>query len=237
MAYESKTLRRFKCRYDDGNADNPITHQLVLNGAKVTPTSATIATYAPGDTTATLSATAMTVSGTLMTYAIDTTTEADYPVGTGYRAHIVVTYGGVTYEHEIIFDVVKFLLRLNVGVDQLIARDDSIKAMEWNGDEDLSEIIEACRDELQLMLEGKATEDGQLAENMVLDASRVAIPFRLYVLAQIFFGKQMYEDAKRYQTMFDEMFRAMLSGIEYDTNQDLSEDGSTGQVLAVRFVT
>ena len=236
MAYESKTLRRFKCRYDDGNADNLITHQLVLDGAKVTPTSATIATYSP-DGTAILAAAAMTVTGSLMTYAISTTTEADYPVGTGYRAHIVVTYNAITYEHEIIFDVVKFLLRLNVGADQLIARDDSIKAMEWNGDEDLSEIIEACRDELQLKLESKATEDGQLLENMVLDASRVAIPFRLYVLAQIFFGKKMHEDGKRYKEMFDEMFRAVLQGIEYDTNQDLSEDGDTGQVQVVRFVT
>lgn len=236
MAYESKSLRRFKCRYDDGNADNPITYQLVIDGAKVTPTSATIATYDSGGT-AVLAATAMTVSGTLMTYPIDTTTEADYPVGTGYRARIVVTYNAVTYEHDIIFDVVKFLLRLGIGVDQIIARDDSIKAMEWNGDEDLSEIIEACRDELQLKLETKAVEDGQLIENMVLDASRVAIPARLYMLSAIFRAKKMYEDAKHYGELFEEMFRAVLSGIEYDTNQDLQEDGQTGQVQVVRFIT
>ncbi len=236
MAYESRHIRRFKVRYDDDNADNPLTYQLVLNGAKITPTSATVAVYAPGETTATLAATAMTVSGTLMTKAIDTSTEADYPVGTGYRARIVVTYGGVTYEDDVLFDVVKFLLRIPVGVDQLIARDDSIKAMEWNGDEDLSEIIEACRDEIQLMLEAKALEDGQLLENMVLDSSRIAIPFRPYVLSQIMYAKGRDAQADRYEKSFDKLFRAMLAGIRYDKDQDLTEDGTTGRVNPVRLV-
>lgn len=237
MAYEAKSIRRQKVRYDDNNADNPLRYQLMDRGAKVTPTSATIAVYAPGEATATLAATAMTLSGSIFTYTLDTTTEGDYPVGTGYRARVVVTYNAITYEDEIIFDVVKHLLRINVGVDQLIALDDSIKAMEWNGDEDLSEVIEACRDEIQLMLENKAIDDGQVYENMVLDSSRIAIPFRRYVLAQIFFGKKMYEDGNRNKELFKELFAAMLQGIKYDKDGDLSEDGDTGRIQIVRLVT
>jgi hypothetical protein len=236
MAYESHNIRRFKVRYDDNNADNPLTYQLVLNGAKITPTSATIATY-DASGTAVLTATAMTASGTLLTYSIDTTTESSYPVGNGYRARIVVTYGGVTYEDDVYFDVVKYLLRIPVGFDQLIALDDSVRAMEWNGDTDLSEIIEACRDEIQLRLETKALEDGELIENMLVDASRVAIPFRRYVLAQVLYAKGRDPQAERHQKTFEELFRAMLAGIKYDKNQDLAEDAGTGRVQPVRLVT
>jgi hypothetical protein len=236
MAYEARNIRRQKVRYDDDNADNPLAYQLVLNGAKITPTSATVATYSPSGT-AILTAAAMTVSGTLMTKSINTTTEADYPVGTGYRAHIVVTYGGVTYEDEIVFDVVKFLLRIPVGFDQLIALDDSIKAMEWNGDEDLSEIIEACRDEIQLKLETKSLEDGQLLENMILDESRIAIPFRRAVLSEIHYAKGNDAAGKRHGDIFESLFQAMLAGIKYDTDQDLNEDGDTGRVLTLRLET
>lgn len=235
MAYESRHLRRQKIRYENANDDAPLKFQLVKDGAKITPTSATVTIYDPsGDEV--LAATALTVSGTLMTKAVSTTTVADYPVDTGYRAHVIVTHsGGTTEEEDFLFDVVKFLLDIPLGFDQLVARDDRVRALEWNGDEDLSEIIEACRDELQLLIETKAINDGQLLENMILDSSRVAIPFRQYVLAAIFEAKGQDEAAARYRDRYDMFWRAMLDGIKYDVGQDLVEDASSATPQVVRF--
>ncbi len=232
MAYESRHLRRQKVRYNNANDDALIYFQLVKNEVKVTPTSATIQVFNPSGTSI-LAATAMTVSGTIMSYAISTTTTATWPVATGYRAHIIVTASGITYEEDILFDVVKFLLDIGVGFDQLLARDDRVRAMEWNGDEDLSEVIGACRDELQLLLETKAIDDGQLVENMILDSSRVAIPFRFYVLKAIFTAKGMDAAAAKAEEEFEKFFRAMLAGIKYDVGQDLSEDGDNSVVPQV----
>ena len=42
MAYEQKRIGRGKVQYNNDNDANPLTYQLVVDGAKVTPTSATI---------------------------------------------------------------------------------------------------------------------------------------------------------------------------------------------------
>ena len=72
MAYEQRNLRRQKVRYNDDNDDNKLEYQLVLDGAKVTPTSATITIYKPGSTAAVVSAASMTLSGSVLQYAPDT---------------------------------------------------------------------------------------------------------------------------------------------------------------------
>lgn len=235
MAYESRHLRRFKCRYNNDNDDNPLTYQLVKDGAKVTPTSATIAIYKPGVTTAVLAATAMTKSGTLLTYNIDTTTTADFPVGTGYRAHIVVTATD-TYEDQIIFDVAKLVPFGRISRDQLVALDDRVKGMEHAGDEDFSEIIEAVRDEVQLQVETKVINDNQLLEDMILDQSRLAVPSRFLTLAYVLREKGFTEDADYWEGKYDSVIRMVLGGIKYDTNQDLEEDGKQGHIQTTRLV-
>lgn len=236
MAYETRQLRRQKVLYNSANATNLLKYQLVVDGAKVTPTSATIAVYKPSSTTAVLAATAMTVDGTLLTYALDTTTVADFPVDVGYRGDIVVTHSAETYARTIIFDVVKYLLDLNIGVDQLIAFDDRLRDVQWDGDEDFSEVILACRDVLQSKIEAKVIGDSKLVENMILDSTKVAVPARFYMLSHIWRVKGHEERADYYMTEFTALWDAVLSSIRYDEGQDGVEDSEIGGLQEVRLV-
>jgi len=234
MAYEARPLRRQKVRYNDANDDCPLKTQLIVGGAKVTPASATITIYRPGNATALVGPVAMTVTGTLLTYAPLTTTVASWPVEQGYRADVVVTYGAVTYPIHLVFDVEKYPLVFGLTRDSLLALDPTILGMDHAGDEDFSEPIEAAHDDLQLMLESKATEDGQLLESMILDGSRIAIPARYYVLHLIYFNKDA-ERSDRYKNRFNELWASMLAGIKYDEDQDGEEDAKQGRVITTRF--
>lgn len=237
MAHEARTLRRQKIRYNNTNDDLPITWQLVEAGEKKTPSVApTIEVFAPNNTTAILAATNMTLSGTIATYSIDTTTTATWPVATGYRAHIVTTTGGVTFEDDVMFDVAKYALRLAIGVDQLVDLDERVAAMAHNNDEDFSRLIEAVRDELQTLIESRVIDDKRLLESMILDQARVAVPARFLILSRIFEEKKDYDHADRYRDQFDTLWRAVLSSIQYDTNEDLSEDARIGGVGSINLV-
>lgn len=235
MAYEERPLRRQKIRYNDANDDDPLTYQLVLDGEKVTPTSATITIYAPGNSTALVDAAAMTKSGTLLTYAVDTTTTASWPVDTGYRAHIITTYSAVTYPDDLYFDVAKFLLRFSVAFDQLTAIDEAIAGMTHDGDDDLSPVINATRDELQLLIESKVIDDDKLLESMVLDRAAVEVPGRYLVVANIYQSKRDYETAGYWRERFNTLWRAAMSTVRYDANEDLEEDERIGGTNTVQL--
>jgi len=236
MTFELKRLGRQKVRWDSANDDNLLRYQLVVDGAKVTPTSATIAVYKPSSTTAVLSATAMTVSGSLLTYALSTTTTASFPVDEGYRGDIVVTYSSATYNRTILFDVVKYLLDLNIGFDQLVAFDDGIRGAAHDSQESLYPLIEACRDVIQLRIESKVIEDGQLVENMILDSSKVAVPAIHYILSRHWFNKGDKDRADKYEREYENMLRAVLSTIKYDKGQDGVEDAQPGGLQPIRLV-
>jgi len=237
MAYEQRNLRRQKVRYDSKNDDNLIVYQCLQDAEKVTPASATIAVTAPGDSSVTLSADAMTVSGTLLTYALDTTTESDYPASSGWRGDIIITDGTpVTHDRHIIFDIEAYPLFVTLGRDQLFDRDENLLAAEHGGDEDMSGFIEACWDELQLLLETKALGDDQLRTHMILDNSRIAIPHRLYCLWQFWLNRDP-ERGKRYEQQFERMWKAFLHGIKYDKAGSGSEDSKQGGIVQQRLYT
>ncbi len=236
MAYETHQVRRQKVRYDDANSDNALRYQLQVNGAKVTPTSGTITIYRPGNSTALVDAAAMTVSGTMLTYSVDTTTEASWPIEEGYRAELAVVASGTTYKRVILFDVVRFLLDLGIAYDQLVAYDDRLRDVQWDGDEDLSEVILACRDVLQTRIEAKVIGDGGLVENMILDHSRVAVAARDYILAHIWRVKGHDERADYYKAQHDALWDAVLSTIRFDEGQDGEEDSEAGKIQEVRLV-
>lgn len=236
MAFEFKSVRRQKVRYNNDNDDLPLTYQLVVSGAKVTPTSATIAVYKPGSTTAVLAATAMTKSGTLLTYNLDTTTVANFPVDSGFRARIVTTVSSTTYEDDLIFDVCKYILRLPIGRDQLFALDARIKGMNHGGDEDFSDVIESVRDEVQNRIEAKVVKDKKLLENMILDNSRIAIPTLRLVLGQIMRQNGRTEDAEYYEEKGAMMLKEAMATIKYDDDQDLEESGEVGGLQGVRLL-
>lgn len=236
MAYESRHLRRQKVRYNSTNATTPLSTQFVLAGAKVAPTSATITIYAPGNSTALVSAAAMTVSGTLLSYAPDTTTVASWPIEEGYRAELAITYGGAVYSQTLIFDVCKFVLNLGITRDQLLALDEGVRAAEHAGDEDFSEVIEAVRDELQLLLETRAIDGGHAVENMVVDASRVAIPARRKVLATIWRNKGDVPRAEYHEAEFKALWTAVIAGVRFDKDQDGEEEEGAGRIDGIRLV-
>lgn len=225
MTYEAKHLKRQKIRYNNANDDNPFKYQLVVSGDKVTPTSATISIYAPGSTTAIVSAASMTSSGTLLTYTISTTTTASYPVATGYRAHIITTVSSTTYEDDVLFDVVKFVPFGRIGRDQLVAIDERVSAWTHDNDDDLSEVIEAAHDIIQFDIETKAIGDKRLLEDMLIDADRVAVVMRYLCLSLIFREKGMMDESKEYREEYGQKLKQLLTSISYvDEDQDLTED-------------
>lgn len=226
MAYEAVPISRFKARYDSDNDDNALTFQMVRAGAKVTPSSATIAIYQPGNSTAVLDATAMTCSGTLMTYEIDTTETDDFPVATGYRARIVVTdSGAVTYEEDIFFDVAELVPQGRITRDQLLKLDERVMTMQHAGDDDFSELIQACWEENQLDLESREMDGDQLLDSMVVDRARLSVVVRFLCLARILRPKGEREDAQYYEETYRNKLRQLLSGgVRHDLDADKEED-------------
>jgi hypothetical protein len=238
MAYEYRHLRRQKVRYNSANDDNPLIYQLVLDGVgKVTPTSATITIYAPGNSTALVSAAAMTVTGSLLTYVVPTTTTASWPIDSGYRADIIVTYATKTYDRTVVFDVARFVLDLGIGRDQLVALDPRLNGADHAGDETFAPLIGAVRDELQALIESHVVDGGRLLENMILDQSRVSPAAINLILARYWRGRGELEMAGSYQDTYDALFMAALSSISYDTDQDGEESGTMGGLQTMRLTT
>ena len=121
--------------------------------------------------------------------------------------------------------------------DLVVAFDDSIRGMTHDGDEDFSELIESCRDVLQVRIESKVLEDGRLLENMILDSSRVAVAARFYILSRIFLNKADMEKHDMYRNEFDQIFDSVLNSIQYDKSQDGEERSQLGGVQEIRLVT
>jgi hypothetical protein len=244
VAYEQKPVRRQKALYNNDNDDNPLVYQLVVDSEKVTPTSATIQVNDP-DGDSVLAATAMTLSGTLLTYSLDTTTVANFPIKDGYVANIVTTYNAKTYNDKMVFDVTRTLLRLSIAKDQLVALDDGVQGMSIDGDEDLSPIIEAMRDVLQARVESRIFSDGTRTNmSMILDNAGISAVFRYMVLAQLFRAKPesdegILEGSKAfvYDRMADTLFDQVMSSMFWDTDQDGAEDGDIETEPTVRLVT
>jgi hypothetical protein len=236
MAFEHRRMGRQKVLYNSTNATNKLVYQLVIDGAKVTPTSATIAIDDPSGTEV-LAATAMdAVSGTLMKYSVVTTTVADFPIGEGYRADIVVTYSGATYNRTLVFDVVRYLFDVNIGFDQLVALDGELRGRHNDGDEDLSNLIDAVRDEVQSDLETKILEGDLLLENMILDNSRISLAMRRRVLAQVYENADNEEKRDMHLAWYWRMLTSAIGAQRFDKNQDGSEDGTIGGVHPIRLV-
>jgi hypothetical protein len=234
MAYELRPLRRYKARYDSDNADNPMRVAVVVDGAPIAWTgavgdSAKATVYASGSSTAIETDTALTcvVGESVIEFAVDTSADTDsYLVKTGYRADLTIEIGGVVYVGHVLFDVAKYLLRIPLTYDQLLDRDARLRGRDWGGDDDFSGLIEACRDEFQLRLEAMAHDTGLVLENMAIDANKLAVPFRLYVLGAIFRGSN--EDwalnaAEDYEGKFETSWKTWCAQFKADTSQSGSE--------------
>lgn len=232
MAFEQKRTARQKVLYNSANATSPLVAQLILDGEKVIPTSATVAVYGPGDPdTALLAATAMTLGAspaTLLTYALDTTETDDFPLGTGYRAVVVVTYAAATYTLEYIFDVVRALVQMDITYDQLVALDSSIEGMKSAGDESLAPLIVKCHDVIQTALEAKIVRGRRLIENYILDTMGVSIAGQYWCIAHLLLAAKDRDGYDTYYKMFGELLGEVLSTMPYDTAQSGSESNEAG---------
>lgn len=239
MAIEILGLRRFRARYDSANVDNPLRVKLIVAGEKAAPASGTITIYAPGSTVALVTTAAMTLHGASeLEYAIDTTTEASWPASSGYRAEIAITDGAsVVHSRVVMFDVVRFLLNVPLDTDQLSQLDEIVGAMTHGGGDDMAPIIEACRDELQLLVEAKANEDGELVETMILDSTSLAAVFRRMVLAAIFEEHGDDEKAKRHRDRFEQLLLLFLGNARYDRAGTGEEDDGEKPLHLLRFTT
>jgi len=204
---------------------------------------ATITTYPPGSTTAIETATAMTITtgASVITVALDTSADTtNYTIRTGYRG--VVTYTenatGDVYYGEIFFDVCREPLFLVVTYDQLLDLDGRLRGMDHAGDDDLSPIIEACRDEYQLQLESIADETGMLTEDMYVDP-KVNVAFRRYILAEFFAGKgEEYKGAKEHhEKRYKALWELYLRQAKPDRNQDGSETDTPMRRVKMRLYT
>ncbi len=237
MAYEGKTLRRQKILYNSDSQANRLEYQLVIDGAKVTPEDATISIYEKGSSTALVTAQSMNLTGSILYYVLDTTTVATWPIATGYRAELTITYSTQIYKRQVIFDVVRWLLDVSLGYDQLIAYDAGIEGMRNADDEDFSELIESCRDNLYVMIESKVIKDGKMLENMIIDPTRIAVIFKLYVLSKLWYSKGDDTRGERYDKEFSNLFKDVMGSMQFDKSQDGDEDAKLDEIQDVRIVT
>lgn len=247
MAYEYRSIRRQKVRYNSDNADNLLIAPLVVDGAKVAlvgsgdgADTATISVYAPGSTTALVDEDDMDITDgdSYATYALDTTTVASWPIGAGYRADVTITDTSTTLVHKlaIVFDIAPYLLGLWVTRDQLVDIDSEVNAMEWAGDETLAGKICAARDELQIRLESLATESGAALETMVLDPAKISVVMAYLVLAGLFGALGNEAKYARYEERWRELWKLWCGQIRLDTGHTGSEDDQPTVLHRARFV-
>lgn len=237
MAYERHRLGRQTIRYDDENDDLPLKYQFAVNDAKQTPSAATIAISLNGTEKLAATSTGVTISGSLVSYTLDTTTESTWLLGNGYRADLVLTYSSVTYERHFFFDIVKYVFVPHLTFDQLRAYDDNVVGRDHDGDEDFSELIGACRDVLQARIEAKMIEASRLKQHMIVDPSQVAVAFRSFVLSRIFRNADDHTKANEYRDEYREILDAALSTTPFDTSQSGSEGAQTGGIQETRLET
>lgn len=240
MTYERKRLGRQKVMYDDANDDRPLVYQLVVDNAKVDPTSATISIYRPGSTSALVDADDMDTSSdrgdsetSILTYAVDTTTEGSWPAEKGYRADIVVTYGGVTYPRHLIFDVAKYIFEHSVTRDTMVGVDERISGMTFDGDEDLAKSIAFSADRYQAKLEAMILDAERLRLEWLIDSSIVDTAFNIYCVANVFRSKGMHDDADHYRTEHTEILEAAMSTYGYDDGESGSEGSEIGGITEI----
>jgi len=237
VGWDGRRLARQKVRRDSLNADLPLVYSLVIDGTIQAPTSGTITIYEPGNSTALVDGESMTVDGNLLTYSVDTTTEDDWPIKQGYRADISAEVSGTDFTRHLIFDVAPYVFLPNIAFEHLVAMDDGIRGMAFDGEEDFSPVIEACRDELQLMIENRIRDHGRrLLEENVLDVSRMAIPFRRYVLAEIWAAKGDDEKTERHNGVFERLYEGAMATLSADTQQGGEEASEPEGVTEVLFV-
>lgn len=238
MAYEVRSLRRYKARYNSDNTDNPMRFAVVRDGephavVDGTNDTATITVYPPGSTTAIETATSMSITTGKSVISVSLDTSADvtnYTTRTGYRGDVTYTEdaSGAVYTGHIIFDIAPYLLHIPVTFDQLQDMDARLRGMDWAGDDDFSGVIEACRDEFQLRLEAIADEYGLLLETMAIDANKLAVPFRRYVLIEILAAKnedeRLNDAIAHHQSRFDDAWGLWQRQFKPDKSHSGSED-------------
>jgi len=235
MVYEERRIGRQKLLYNNTNDDHPLVYQLVVQGVKVTPTAATVAIWKPAATSATVAAVAASpgITGTLIEHVVDTTTTGSFPQDKGFRAQLEITYDSETYTRHFIFDVVKFFADLAISFDQLVALDGTIRGRHNDGDEDFGNMVEAVSDIIRHDIETKMLEGQPMLDSMVIDTSKIAVPGRFAMLAQIYENSKEFEQADRYWERYRSTLKKALSSANLDKDGDGFEDLDPGGITPI----
>ena len=72
---------------------------------------------------------------------------------------------------------------------------------------------------------------------MILDESQMSVPALHYVLHRFWFEKGNEYKSEHYKAEFDNLMRAALASIKYDTDQDGEEDSTIGGIQVIRLVS
>lgn len=117
MAQESLSTDRRVEVIDNKAADTVALLRFTLDGAEVTPASATLDAYRR-DGTQVVTSGACTISGNIVSYAFDTTGAA-WLIEEHYRGELSVVYSSATYLRTFAFDVVRRRIDWGISVDHV----------------------------------------------------------------------------------------------------------------------
>jgi len=139
-----------------------------------------------------------------------------------------VTYDSKTWPRHLRFDVVPYVLDINIGFDQLVAFDDGIRGMLHDGDSTFKALIAACNTVMQARIETKVVGDERILKDMLIDHHQLAAAQRFYILGRVWFNKKDYERYQDYKGDFEDMMEAALAGARYDTGLSGEEPAEIG---------
>jgi len=236
MAYELRSLRRYKAVYDNTNEGNLLKVAIVRDGAPIACVNdsedATATIYTPDGGTAIETDTDLTQTegNSVYTLAIDTSADTtNYTKRTGYRADLSIEIDSVVYTGQVIFDVVGYLLQIPITYDQLLDRDPRLRGRDYAGDDKFVGLIESCRDHLQLKLEGIAHDYGTILEDMAIDDHKLSVAWVPYVLWKYWITQPdefAHASADDFREEFEELWRLWIAQFKPDTTQSGVEGSS-----------
>ena len=232
MAYTWQTHARYQdARYD--YASNRLTYTVLHpeTGLEATASAVTIAVYAPGETTATLSATAMSAvagSDSQWEYTLDTTETSDYPVDVGYRAEVVYTISSVEYYDQFFVSVVYYPLIFGLSDDQLYELESELERVLPTGQTTWIRKIRAAENQIRAEFYEASTQNENLHPSRVNGYAQIFEWHRYKTLWLVFSDLEDAHDEGSKTLMYEERMKtakeACLSQLAYSVSEEEAPD-------------
>lgn len=242
MAYSFRKASHQEILYNDTNDENPLEFTFIDDtGTEQTPTSATIAIYSPSQiSTATpiLAATAMTVSGSKLTYVRDTSTSTSvYAIDQDYRAKVIVTYSSATYERKFYFDIVRNILKPLLTENLLKEKVPSLMKESYGEEESFVPAFNGAWRTILERINDYNIQNQQIRASMVLDSTAILPVHENLVIAYIYENKKDFDTGSIYRGRYEEELARLLASIRWNTADELNITEGSDQVIAqTRFI-